>query len=98
MSDIAYAGLQRALEITLQMLAAAADGQWQQVVELDAERQPCIRQQRHDPRSRELLTTLHQHNEDLLKRADAARDMLESELSRHKYNHHALSVYIASSG
>ena len=97
MSDVAYAGLQRAVEITLQMLAAAADGQWQQVVELDAERQPCIRQHRYDHRSSELLTTLHQHNEHLLKRADVARAELESELSRHKYNHRALSVYIASS-
>ncbi|MBB6247280.1 hypothetical protein [Rhodanobacter sp. A1T4] len=98
MSDSAYAGLQRALDITLQMLAASADGQWQQVAELEAERQPCIRQHGDDQRSRELLTTLHQHNEHLLKRADVAREALERELSQHKYNHRALNVYIASSG
>lgn len=98
MSDSAYDGLQSALDITLQMLAAAADGQWQRVVELEAERQSCIGQHDDDPRSRELLTTLHQHNEQLLKRADVEREALERELSRHKYNHRALSVYIASSG
>jgi hypothetical protein len=98
MSDSVHAGLQRALDITVQMLAAAADGQWQQVIELDVERQPCLRQHGYDPGSRELLTTLYQHNEHLLRRADDARETLERELSRHKYNHRALSVYMASSG
>ncbi len=98
MSDAACDGLQRALDITQQMLAAAADGQWQQVVELDSERQPCLRQHRYDQGSGELLTALYQQNEHLLKRADAARDALQRELSQQKYNHHALNAYIASSG
>jgi len=98
MSDASDAGLQRALVITLQMLTAADEGEWQQVIELDTERQPWMQPTLSDRRSSELLTTLHQHNERLLERAAAARESVQRELGRHKYNHRALSVYIASSG
>jgi hypothetical protein len=97
MSDTTDAGLQRALDLTVQMLAAADEGQWEHVVELDAERQPFIQQHRLDPRSHELLITLHQHNERLLEHAAAARGAVERELGQHQYNHRALNVYIASS-
>ena len=98
MSGATAPSLQRALDITLQMLTAAQAGQWEPVVALDAERQPCLQQSPLDRRSGELLTTLQQHNERLLAHAAAAREALERELGQHNYNHHALSVYIASSG
>ncbi len=97
MSDTNDAGLQRALDITAQMLSAADEGQWEHVVELDAERQPLIQQHRLDPRSHDLLVALQQHNERLLEHAATARGAVERELGQHQYNHRALSVYIASS-
>jgi hypothetical protein len=41
---------------------------------------------------------LHEHNRRLLERAELARAGVERQLGQHKYNHRALSTYIASSG
>jgi hypothetical protein len=99
MSGTAHAPLRQALDISAQMLDAADRGHWSHVAELDAERQACIRQQHPaDPYNIAALTTLNEHNRRLLERAARARAGVERQLGQHKYNHRALSTYIASSG
>ena len=99
MSGAAHAALRQALDISAQMLDAADQGHWSHVAELDAERQACIRQPHAADRYNiEALTTLHEHNRRLLERAELARAGVERQLGQHKYNHRALSTYIASSG
>jgi hypothetical protein len=99
MSGAAHAALRQALDISAQMLDAADRGHWSYVAELDAERQACIRQPHAaDPYNIEALTTLREHNHRLLERAELARSGVERQLGQHKYNHRALSTYIASSG
>lgn len=101
MSDGAHAALQRALQITARMLDAAASDDWSQVINLDAERQPLIRQASSDGgpniSDRDLLQALHEHNHVLLERATTACETVERRLSQHKYNHRALRTYITSS-
>jgi hypothetical protein len=99
MSGAAHAPLQQALDISTQMLDAADQGLWSRVAELDTERQTWIRQQHpaNQPNI-EALTTLQEHNRILLDRAGVAREGVERQLGQHKYNHRALSTYIASSG
>lgn len=99
MSGATHAALRQALDISAQMLDAADRGHWSQVAELDVERQACIRQPHAaDPYNIEALATLHEHNRRLLERAELARAGVERQLGQHKYNHRALSTYIASSG
>jgi hypothetical protein len=99
MSGSAHAPLQQALDISVQMLEAANHGHWSRVAELDTERQTWIRQQHPaDQPNIEALTTLREHNRQLLERAEVARAGVERQLGQHKYNHRALSTYIASSG
>jgi hypothetical protein len=91
--------LQQALQLTAQMIDAAGDGDWQQVVSLDSERQPLLAAARRpDPQWHELLTALHQQNQQLLMIAAGAREEVEQQLGQHRYNHRALNTYIASSG
>lgn len=97
MSD-AFAALQRALAITEHMRKAADRDKWHRVSELDAQRQPWLRQAKGaaDPRNRELLRTLLEHNQYLVERATSARAALERKLSEHKYSHRALKTYVTS--
>lgn len=99
MSYAVSTALVRALDITGQMLAAAEDGQWARVVELEAERQRWLRPPLAvEPAQRATLATLIEHNRRLLERATAAHAEIGRQLGRHKYNHRALNSYIASSG
>jgi hypothetical protein len=99
MSELAHMGLLRAAEITEKMLDAASIGHWPQVVELDAERQPWLRQAHPaDARSRDMLMALLAQNRQLLERAAGARDEVERQFDRHKYSHRALNTYMAASG
>ncbi|MET0330646.1 MAG: flagellar protein FliT [Dyella sp.] len=92
-------GLHQALRLTAQMLDAASAGDWSLVTSLDGARQPLLAAARRpDPQWRELLTDLHQQNQQLLMLAAGAREQVEQQLGQHRYNHRALNTYIASSG
>lgn len=97
MSDLARANLQRALDITVEMIDAAISDNWPRVVELDAQRQVCLEQFQAGPQHREALLALQVHNRTLLERAHRAHDMVQQQLGRHQYNHRALRTYITSS-
>lgn len=101
MNEAASAELQRALELTVGMLDAAAGNNWDRVSQLDAERQRRLRKRDAASLSaddRQIVATLLKHNQTLLAHADAARAALRKQLDQHQYNHRALRTYIASSG
>jgi hypothetical protein len=100
MNDAASAELQRALELTVGMLDAAAGNNWDRVDQLDAERQRNLRKRGTAPLNageRQIVSTLLTHNQALLAHADAARAALREQIDQHQYNHRALRTYIASS-
>lgn len=93
------AQLQQAMRLTEQMLQAAGASDWERVASLDSERQPMLAAvDKPDPQWREWLTALHQQNQQVLALATGAREQVERQLGRHRYNHRALNTYIASSG
>jgi hypothetical protein len=100
MNQAAHPDLQRALQITLEMLDAAANGNWDRVSQFDTERQ----RQLHKPRQaaptehdRQIMATLRKHNQTLMAHADAARTALKQQMDQHQYNHRALRTYLSSS-
>jgi hypothetical protein len=100
MNDPAHLGLQRALEITAEMIDAAQGDNWPHVLELDARRQVCLVQARAGalgPEHRQALLSLQVHNQVLLERASLAHQAVEQQIGRHQYNHRALRTYIVSS-
>ncbi|RDS81856.1 hypothetical protein [Dyella psychrodurans] len=100
MNDPAHEGLERALEITAQMIEAARDENWSHVLELDARRQAYLQQVQAGavgPRHRQALLALQVHNQTLLERAGLAHHAVEQQLGQHQYNHRALRTYIVSS-
>jgi len=100
MNEAARIDLQHALQITIEMLDAAAGNNWDRVSQLDAERQRQLRTPRSGPltgHDRQLIATLLKHNQTLMAHADAARTTLKAQLDQHQYNHRALRTYISSS-
>jgi hypothetical protein len=100
MNDAAHADLQRTLEITLEMLDAAASGNWDRVDQLDIERQRQLQKHGGSPlteRDRQIVAALRRHNTTLMTHADAARAQLKQQMDQHQYNHRALRTYISSS-
>lgn len=100
MSDLAHANLQRALDITVEMIDAATSDNWPRVVELDAQRQVCLEHFQAGaagPQHRDALLALQVHNRALLERANLAHEAVERQLNQHQYNHRALQTYITSS-
>jgi len=100
MSEAAPAALERALQLTIDMLDAAAGSNWDRVSQLDAERERQLRQHRAGPLSendRQIVAALRRHNQTLLAHAEAARATVKQQLDQHHYNHRALRSYISSS-
>jgi hypothetical protein len=100
MNDTAHADLQRALQITVEMLDAAAGNNWDRVSQLDAERHRQLRKRQADllsEQDRQIVATLLRHNQTLMAHADMARATLKKQLDEHQYNHRALRTYISSS-
>ncbi|HUB90921.1 MAG TPA: hypothetical protein VMA74_14445 [Dyella sp.] len=100
MTSQAQHALQQALALTIQMSAAAADGNWTLVVELDAQRQPPLQQMHDTPLDimhRDTLASLEAHNRAVLERVQQVRDAVEQQLSQHQYNFRALRSYVSSS-
>jgi hypothetical protein len=100
MSDAAHADLQRALQITVEMLDAGVGNNWDRVGQLDAERLRVLHKRRIEALSdddRQIVAALLKYNQTLLAHADAARGMLKKQMDEHQYNHRALRTYISSS-
>jgi hypothetical protein len=100
MSDASHADLQRALQITVEMLDAAAGDNWDRVRQLDAERDQLLRKHPADVRNgneRETIAALLTHNQTLMVHAEAARDAVKRQLDQHQYKHRALRTYLSSS-
>jgi hypothetical protein len=100
MSDTAQADLQDALQITIEMLDAAASGNWERVSQLDPERDRLLRKHQADALTagdRETITALLTHNQTLMAHAEAAHEAVKQQLDQHQYNHNALRTYISSS-
>jgi len=94
-----HAPLERALTVSASMLAAAREGHWDSLPELDAERQPLLRAGHpRDARSRELLQQLLACNEEMLDLAARARTEVAGALGRHGYAHQALRTYVDLAG
>ncbi|MEW9572820.1 flagellar protein FliT [Rhodanobacter sp. Si-c] len=90
-----HAALERALEVSNAMLAAAREGQWDSLPRMEVERAPLLRAGHpRDERSRELLEQLLARNEEMLDLAARARDEVADTLSRHGYAHRALNTYV----
>jgi hypothetical protein len=100
MSDLAHPDLQRALQMTMEMLDAASGGNWERVSQLDGERDRLLRKQQADALSaddRKTIAALLTHNQSLMAHAEIARDAVQRQLDQHQYKHRALRTYISSS-
>jgi transposase len=100
MNDPAHADLQRALQITIDMLHAAAGSNWDRVLQLEAERQRQLRKRqpgRLSETDRQIISTIVKHNLTLMAHADAARSTLKEQIDQQQYNHRALRTYISCS-
>jgi hypothetical protein len=100
MSQAAHPDLQRALQVTVEMIDAAVGGNWDRVNQLDRDRDRLLRKHRADPvtvHDRDTITALIAHNRTLMAHAEAAREAVRQRLDQHQYNHRALRTYIASS-
>ncbi|BFI97084.1 MAG: hypothetical protein RSP_25940 [Rhodanobacter sp.] len=90
-----HASLERALEVSNDMLAAAREGRWDSLPRMEVERAPLLRATHpRDDRSRELLEKLLACNEEMLSLAACARAQVADALSRHGYAHRALNSYV----
>ena len=90
-----HASLERALEVSNAMLAAAREGLWDSLPRMEVERAPLLRAGHpRDGRSRELLEQLLACNEEMLDLAARARTQVADALSRHGYAHRALNTYV----
>jgi hypothetical protein len=101
MNQAASADLQRALQITTDMLDAAAGNNWDRVSQLDAERHRYLQKHQADlltMQDRQMIAALLAHNQTLLVHAENAREAVREQLDQHQYKHRALRTYISSSG
>ncbi|MFK2878573.1 flagellar protein FliT [Rhodanobacter hydrolyticus] len=90
-----HISLERALEVSNNMLAAAREGQWDSLPKMEVERAPLLRASHpRDDRSRELLEQLLACNEEMLSLAARARAQIADALSRNGYAHRALNTYV----
>ncbi|MBD8881910.1 flagellar protein FliT [Rhodanobacter sp. 7MK24] len=90
-----HTSLERALEVSNNMLAAAREGQWDSLPKMEVERAPLLRASHpRDDRSRELLEQLLACNEEMLSLAARARAQIADALSRNGYAHRALNTYV----
>lgn len=96
MADGIYAALEQALVLSERMQVAAESGAWEQVADLDRERQRQLdRDYPHDARSRCLLLAMLKHNQALLARIRGVQEGLGKELARQRERRHALNTYMA---
>lgn len=90
-----YAMLERALEVSNAMLAAAREGDWDKLPRMEVERAPLLRASHpRDMRTRELLQQLLACNEEMLSLAARARAEIANALVKHGHAHQALRTYV----
>jgi hypothetical protein len=92
-----HQALEEALELSVRMLATAADGDWDGAARLQ---QACDEQIRLAPLDAAGMPALRQLQHDqatLLALASAARDEVSAALARHRTNHRAVSAYLVPS-
>jgi hypothetical protein len=101
MNEAVRIDLQRVLQITIEMLDAAAGSNWDRVSQLDAVRNRQLHQREVAPLltedDRQVIATIVKHNQTLKVHADAARSALKQQMDRQPYNRRALQTYIRSS-
>lgn len=92
----AHANLEQALALSGRMLAAAEDGAWDRVAELERE---CRRQLEHgypdDSQSRTFLAVMLEHNRMLQARVKVAREGIRAKLAEQCGRYRALGTYMA---
>jgi hypothetical protein len=100
MSDMPHPDLQRAVQMTVEMLDAAVGGNWERVSQLDSERDRLLRKHQADALTaddRKAIAAVLTHNQTLMAHAEIARDAVRRQMDQHQYNHRALRTYISSS-
>lgn len=84
-----------ALQLSEKMLAAAREGDWSTVAELEAERSQRIAGlSLTEATSLPLLKILLAHTEEVRELARQQRDRLGDDLGQHQHRHRALSAYL----
>jgi hypothetical protein len=95
-ADERHAALEQALALSERMQAAAENEAWQQVADLEHERQRQLqRGYPNDARSRHLLLAMLKQNQALLARIGGVQEGLGRELARQRERRHALNTYMA---
>ena len=85
--------------LSVQMLEAAATGNWTGVVTLRLEYQDLLRRDLPaNDATRRALLVLQQQNQDLLDLTGHARAGIARELGQHREKHRALNAYLVSAG
>jgi hypothetical protein len=102
MNENAHPDLQRTLRITVEMLDAAANDNWDRVIQLEEKRQYQLRKHRVNAMpltdlDRQIIATVRKHNQTLAAHADLAQSALKQQLDQQQYNRRALRTYISSS-
>ncbi|RUL76142.1 hypothetical protein [Dyella choica] len=100
MSGTVQDELHEALALTIEMCAAAGDGNWTLVAELDKKRQLHLQRMQSESlgmQQHEALAALQTQNNALLERAREVHAVVEEQLSQHQYKHRALRSYVTSS-
>ena len=100
MNEAPHTDLQRALQITVEMLDAAAGNNWERVSQFDAERHALLHAWQAGSATavdREVIAQLQAHNQMLMAHAEAARDAVKRQLEQHQHNHRALRTYLSAS-
>ncbi|HET6554913.1 MAG TPA: flagellar protein FliT [Dyella sp.] len=90
--------IERILDISARMLAAARAGDWDAVARLESERRCVLEQVRLDgPAALPVLKTLLAHTEAVRSLAGQHREQLGEALGQHQQRHRALSAYLQAS-
>ncbi|MEW5833437.1 MAG: hypothetical protein AB1832_00105 [Pseudomonadota bacterium] len=90
--------LQRALELSGQMLRMARAGDWAAATAHQSECDRLLRQAPVNAAGLMVLRRLYQDQQELLALAAAARDAVEQERARARTGHRAVSAYINAAG
>ncbi|MGH8157249.1 MAG: hypothetical protein ACREPQ_03965 [Rhodanobacter sp.] len=90
--------LERALELSAQMLLAAQAGDWANVTTLQAQCDALLRcNHAGNDVTRTALLELQRQYRNVTGLAGQAREAIALELGRHRHSHRALSAYLVSS-
>jgi hypothetical protein len=97
MSEAPHPDLQRALDLSGRMLAAARAGDWAAATEHQGECDRLLRQATVNAAGLMALRQLYRDQQELLGMAAQARQATGGDLVRQRLNHRAVSAYIKTS-